>query len=627
MDSTSRPPRVWPIAQLLIALGLLPLLLSWGLGTVHPWLDAAARFSVWIALAPAASGGLGLAAVTFVAVLAMLGDRAWPAGARHLDGVSESLGLLAAGSLLCAASAMTRPLLWVAVAAAVLAPAVVSQRPPGSRSPLVALRHLGGALCWFLAARTAPFGEGLLGAAQEDALAAWLVTVPQGAGQALLLLLIAGIAALLWRSHKPSWRWALCGAAAALGFEHGFGNLAGAALSAAAIGALSAAWPAPLEPRRCALPAVLWLLVLALLCGLRLGVAERWDCRTLERDGAARLLQPGPGFTGIALVPDNMPFLVLLGDGGRTLTRLSPGGGGVSESRALEPAGGVLVSPPPGTKVVGRLIQSEAGVLRVEWWDVFTLQRTAAKEVPVHCDPGLSFIEPGGARQWISCQGSHEVLVVDSRPDGPLTRWQMGSPVLGVQRLVGGVLIDRAGRDARAGIYDAQGRGLAELALGPFSSGLVSVSEYGEAFAVARGPTGHLELRGRAPTVEYQTPLDLDTEEGALEALGSRWDSVRVGHWPGRPLWIEGESSAYVPSPFDARIWRVDLEVSWHQSSVAVGAPPIQVVVDSPSQTLYGVNRCGVFEARLRSTFPWRNLPPPPVPSIPPVPPAPAVGP
>jgi hypothetical protein len=48
-----------------------------------------------------------------------------------------------------------------------------------------------------------------------------------------------------------------------------------------------------------------------------------------------------------------------------------------------------------------------------------------------------------------------------------------------------------------------------------------------------------------------------------------------------------------------------------------VGAPPIQVVVDSPSQTLYGVNRCGVFEARLKSTFPWRNLPPPPVPPVP----------
>ena len=55
-----------------------------------------------------------------------------------------------------------------------------------------------------------------------------------------------------------------------------------------------------------------------------------------------------------------------------------------------------------------------------------------------------------------------------------------------------------------------------------------------------------------------------------------------------------------------------DLEVSWHQASVGVGAVPRQVVVDSPSQTLFGVNRCGVFEARIKSTFPWRDVPPPP---------------
>jgi hypothetical protein len=227
----------------------------------------------------------------------------------------------------------------------------------------------------------------------------------------------------------------------------------------------------------------------------------------------------------------------------------------------------------------------------------------------VDCEPSFSFMEPGGARQWISCRNSEEVLIVDPRPDGPLTRWELGSGVLGVQRLIGGVLIDRDGQDSRAGIYEAEGHGLAELQLGPYSTGIISVSEYGEAFAVGRGPAGQLEFRGRAPAVEYQYPLDLNTGEGAMEALGTRFDSVRVGRWPDRPIWIEGENSVYVSSPVDARVWRVDLEVSWHQSSVAVGGVPRQIVVDSPSQTLFGVNRCGVFEARLKSTFPWRDVP------------------
>ena len=126
-------------------------------------------------------------------------------------------------------------------------------------------------------------------------------------------------------------------------------------------------------------------------------------------------------------------------------------------------------------------------------------------------------MEPGGARQWIACKASGEVLVVDPRPEGPLTRWDMGSGVLGVQRLIGGVLIDREGADSRAGIYEDQGLGLAELQLGPHATGMVSVSEFGEAFSVGRGPAGHVELRGRAPAVEYQYPLDLDTKEGALD--------------------------------------------------------------------------------------------------------------
>jgi len=594
---------------------MLPLLLSWGLGTVHPWLDACCRVSALLAGIPRSGAGIGALVVTALAVAAVIGDRRAWRGASHLQGLSLTLGLLGALALLCPVLAMTRPLPWVAAAAALAAS--IRGQSSGRSDPSWpdSLPHVAGALCWWLALRVEPYGEGLLSSAQQDTLAAWLVSLPHWFGESAVLLIVVGLAAWLWRRAAPSWRSLLAGAASALFLEHMFGVLPGAWLSAAAIGALAAAWPATTRGRFAPTELLLPTLVICLLCGLRLGVAERWDCRSLGQEPGARLLQPGAGFLSIAIVPDNMPFLVLLADSGKKLTRLSPGGGGVSESRVLDKPGGVLVSPPPGTKVIGRLVENEAGVLRVEWWDVFSLQMTAVREVAVQCNPGLSFMEPGGIRQWISCRDSAELLVVDPRPDGPLTRWDMSSPVVGVQRLIGGVLIDQGGADARAGIYDAQGRGLAELAFGPWSTGITSVSEYGEAFVVSRGPAGHIELRGRTPSVEYQRPLDLDTEEGALEALGSLWDSVRVGHWPGRPLWIAGHNSAYVASPFDARIWRVDLEVSWHQDSVSVGAPPVHVVVDSPSETLYGVNRCGVFEVRIKSTFPWRDVPVPTVPA------------
>jgi len=472
------------------------------------------------------------------------------------------------------------------------------------------MRHCAGVVCWFLAGRIQPFASGLLGDDIQASLEMLVQTIPSGMSQAVLALLVAGLIVLSGWSARLSPAWLVGGASAALIFEHAFAESLDGFLSLALIGSFAAALPQRLAPRQGLFVPVLFVLLVASLLAVRLGFAERWDCRSLDTEGGARLLAEGD-YEGIALVPDNMPFLVVLAEGGRSLTRLSPGGGGVSESRLLDHPGGLLVSPPAGTKIIGRLVQS-VDELRVEWWDVFTLERSAVKTLPLNCDPGLSFMEPGGARQWIACKASGEVLVVDPRPEGPLTRWDMGSGVLGVQRLIGGVLIDREGADSRAGIYEDQGLGLAELQLGPHATGMVSVSEFGEAFSVGRGPAGHVELRGRAPAVEYQYPLDLDTKEGALEALGTRFDSVRVGRWPGRPIWIEGENSVYVSSPVDARIWRVDLEVSWHQASVVVGAVPRQVVVDSPSQTLFGINRCGVFEARIKSTFPWRDVPGPP---------------
>ncbi len=612
MDTSSQPHRGWHTAQLALALALLPLLLGWGLGVVHPWLDEVSRYSARLAGLPALWGTRGVLVLVALCVISIASRRRVEGLWRSLRGLSELGGLLGALSLVSSSMAATRPSAWVALIALIAAGGrLEADTAPRWRLPLPA-RHIAGALCWYLAGRARPFSSGLLGEELSGSLTVLVERLPAVDWEFAVDALAAALIALVCRGSRLRWTWLVGGSAAALAFEHVFADDLVGVAGLALIGAFAAAAPGRIAPRQGALVPVLLVLLICLLTGVRLGVSERWDCRSLEAEGGARLLQEGD-YRSIALVPDNMPFLVLLADGGKSITRLSPGGG-VSESRPLDLAGGMLISPPPGTKVVGRLVQSGSS-LRVEWWDVFTLERSVSKTLKVDCDPGFSFMEPGGARQWISCRNSEEVLIVDPRPDGPLTRWDIGSAVLGVQRLIGGVLIDRAGEDSRAGVYEAEGRGLAELQLGPYSTGIISVSEYGEAFAVGRGPAGQLEFRGRAPAVEYQYPLDLDTGEGAMEALGTRFDSVRVGRWPGRPLWIDGENSVYVSSPVDARVWRVDLEVSWHQTSVAVGGVPRQVVVDSPSQTLFGVNRCGVFEARLKSTFPWRDVPAPPKPA------------
>lgn len=612
MDTSSQPHRGWHTAQLALALALLPLLLGWGLGVVHPWLDEACRYSARLAELPALWGTQGVLVLVALCGISIASRRRVGGLWSSLRGLSELAGVLGALSLVATSMAATRPSAWIAWGA-LIASASRSEANTAPRWRLsLPARHIAGVLCWYLAGRAMPFSSGLLGEELSGSLAVLVERLPIVFWELAVPATVGVLIALVSRGPGARWTWLVTGAAAALAFEHVFAdNLVGVA-GLALIGAFAAATPGRIAPRQGVLVPVLFVLVVCLLTGVRLGVSERWDCRSLDVEGGARLLQEGD-YESIALVPDNMPFLVLLAEGGKSITRLSPGGG-VSESRALDLVGGVLVSPPPGTKVVGRLVQS-GNSLRVEWWDVFTLERSASKTLKVDCDPGFSFMEPGGARQWISCRNSKEVLIIDPRPDGPLTRWDLGSGVLGVQRLIGGVLIDRAGGDSRAGIYEAEGRGLAELQLGPYSTGIISVSEYGEAFAVGRGPAGQLEFRGRAPAVEYQYPLDLDTGEGAMEALGTRFDSVRVGRWPGRPIWIDGENSVYASSPVDARVWRVDLEVSWHQSSVAVGGVPRQVVVDSPSQTLFGVNRCGVFEARLKSTFPWRDVPAPPKPA------------
>jgi hypothetical protein len=84
-------------------------------------------------------------------------------------------------------------------------------------------------------------------------------------------------------------------------------------------------------------------------------------------------------------------------------------------------------------------------------------------------------------------------------------------------------------------------------------------------------------------------------------------DRVRVGIWPGTPHYSALQDAVYVTSPIDGRIWLVDPTVTWHQASVRLGPPPRQAIVDAASGTLYGVHRCGLFQVRMGSVFPWRS--------------------
>ncbi|MBJ93115.1 MAG: hypothetical protein CMP23_01430 [Rickettsiales bacterium] len=595
---------------------MLPLLLSWGLGLVDAGLDRLVLVSAAVAALPAVFGNAGSLALAGLGLAAVLSRRRFVGLGVGLLGFYELCCLLGALSLVSSAMAMSRPASWLAWAGVLLA--VTRALPSPDRSLLIPrwFWQLLGLLCWLLAARARPFKDGLLGQGGERFIAGLIESQPGWLWEGLLLLSCLALVVWVLRAWRPLhslWLIVLFAAGAALLFEHVFGGQLAAAPVVALLGVVGLLAPTRLTSGQGSLSLVMVVLLVCLIAELRLGITERWDCRALDEESGAKLLAAGV-FDSIAVVPDNMPFIALLEEGGAQLSRLSPGGGGFSASVAVEPAGGQLVSPPSGTRSVGRLVQEPERLL-VEWWDVHSLQRQAVRSIAARCDPGLSFMEPGGASMWISCLRDGTVLIVDPRPDGPVTSWSMGASVQGVQRLVGGVLVDTGGVDSRAGIYQGQGRGLAELGLGAYSSGIVSVSEYGEAFAVSRGPAGHVEVRGRAPSVEYQYPLDLNTAEGALEALGTRFDSARLGRWPARPHWIKGQGSVYVASAVDARVFRQDLEVTWHRASAVLGGVPYQVALDSSSESLFGINRCGVFEVKLKSTFPWRDLPAPAVPA------------
>ncbi len=556
---------------ILVAWGIAaPLLLSWGLGTVHPILDLAA---VPAALILGLPGLLGIAGCVLVVALAALGDRA--------RGADRAAALIGALALLAHALAATRPLPWAALAVGLLA--IRGRGRHAGPEPWPAAGVWGGVAAWVAASQLRPWGpgvpEGVLDAVGRAADAG----LPMFGGEIAPVVAVAVGAWLLRRRAPADPRGALIGGALGLLAVATFGNGTGWG-SAAAIGMLVGAWPIPLtwRPSR-VVPA---LLIVCLLAGLRLGATERWRCEVAAADTHVRFWNRDADVQSVGVVPGNLPYVLLLRDGGARLERLATTGV-ISDAVTVEPAGGLLLSSGAFAPIV-RAVGTDGGLL-VEWWEAALLERVAAVETGRDCDP-VGGRAVGDAAEVV-CRGG-AVVRVTSAGDGD-ARELVAPRALGPAGVGGTDFILRGGPLASV-LFRVADR----ARVGPWTAG---VGQSPARLLVGRGPAGHLELRGAGP------PIGNASAPSPAAAIRRHLDRVRVGTWPGTPHYSRLQEAVYVTSPVDGRIHLVDPVVTWHQASVVVGPPPRQVVVDGPSGTLYGVNRCGVFEVRIRSVFPWRS--------------------
>jgi hypothetical protein len=542
-----------------------PLLISWGLGTTHPALDLLAAPAALVLGVP---GMLGAAGCALVIVVIAAGERS-----RGADRVLAVWGGLA---LLAHALAATRPLPWVALLFGVTA---------GLRRQPSAWPEAGrggtwlGAAAWAAAALVRPWGPGVpegvltvVGRAADAAL-------PVLGGEIPVVLLIVLIARFLTRRRSPDLRGALLGGAAGLAVVAMFGGQAWGA-SAAALGMLVGAWPIPVTaaPQRL-LPA---LLVVCALASLRLGATERWRCEASFDEPSIQYFSRDANIQSIAVVPGNLPYLVLLREGGGRLERLAATGI-VSESVDVDPPGGILLSSGAYAPIVRAV--SVGDHLRVEWWDAALLERVGSVDVAESCDPVGGQAGRDGLGAVVVCA------------DGALIR--VGSE--------GGVEVDSGARAVatargdfvlRSGAFASVSfRSSDRAPVGPWTAG---VGQTPRQLLIARGPAGQLEIRGSRPRFGGAVA---DVSAAMRTAL----DRVRVGIWPGTPHYSALQDAVYVTSPIDGRIWLVDPTVTWHQASVRLGPPPRQAIVDAASGTLYGVHRCGLFQVRMGSVFPWRS--------------------
>jgi hypothetical protein len=429
----------------------------------------------------------------------------------------------------------------------------------------------------------------------------WLPLVPIG------LLAVA-----LARRAAPRGKGAIVGVVLAIALEKSFGS-GDHWISMGALGAVLGAWPphlfGPVARHRPLVLLAIPVLIGIAMGGMRLGFTERWNCSAGTIAAAANeeftFFHTESGGTSMAVVPSNLPSLIVL-RGGTVIERLQSGI--VAGTTRVEPPGGILLTPPQPDMPVARLVSSGRRLL-VEWWDPGTMQRTMARVVDADCSPAGGTMEVGTLRVWVVCEDEGQVIVVDPTATSELQVWRVGGRPQALEMGLDALTLFGTGPLAHGEVFripDLQS--LKRRSFGPWAAGMAASPQR---IAVGRGPAGHLQIFGTPHTDGARSEAGSYASELA-RSLDRLTDSVRVGNWPGVPHraqigdaqrgWYE---SVWVTSPVDARLTLVDLDATWHQRSVLVGAPVRSVWVDADNGTLYGMNRCGVFSLRLRTTFPW----------------------
>ena len=575
-----------------------PLLLGWSLGTSYPLLDLASLPAAYALSLPAQGAWWGAAGALLLCGLATaLGPRV-----RALWLVGCSLGTLGATAVLASSLSQSRPLLWLVILPLALGP---KQEPDRSAwlLPQRALPVLGG-LCWLLAVQITPWGSQPLLAALDGVAGPLVDGLPGWGGTGLGVVTLAVSAALLAWRVRPRPVAAALGALAGVALELSFGGLHGVLLAALA-GGLVGAWALPL--REASQRPLLLLLPLLLLSTVLAGSAawqERWSCAS-STNASVRFISTERDVEDIAVIPGNLPFIVLLRDDGRRIDRLGPTGQ-INGSAALDPPGGFLLSSGRSRSPFARVVGTDEATT-IEWWSPSSLKRTHALELPGQCSPVDGRLVGENDRVYFSCRHRREILF--GEPGGQEIEI-LGTPKAGREPLSGRVVPVVFARGPRARFWVENTSAPEIPGLGPYQAGPWASTALvtPDGLLVAGGPSGRLEVRALDPLDSALNPRPEETsQERSARAFDHVVERASLGVWAEDLVWNDHQSAVYVTSAHDGRIVLVDPEVTWHRKTVSVGAPPSRVVVDPQSGSLFGVNRCGLFELRIPSLFPWES--------------------